>query len=321
MKKLLLLLGVLLAIPAASRAQSMGTCWGNAIAGSTSTITAAVTPTGGSGHALVAMGNQGTGNTTEVFSDNSGSNIWNHPSAVQANAVAGVWGVDGYVLDPVGGSYTVTLTFGAPSVFSSMEVCELSGLVAPATLDSGATTAGVLTIFNTTFTSSSFTTTSPDLIVMLAAVNSGARTWSVGTIAGVTATLGTGAFDNGREWANVNSPQTGTASMNFGTNQGWVAFTMGFKTNPPPTIYMLVARSFIPPILVALKGAIGFFFYFVMFMAFVSIIISNWHMVKNFFLSIFRVGKRHTNRLLDRNAAEIRKRMNEEKREMARIRK
>ena len=131
-----------------THSQQLLMCWGtNSVAGSAGTITVAVTPTGGTGHSLVSVASSGT-NTTDTWSDNSGSNSWATISALTANHSPNGWAQDAHSDNAVGGSYTVTVTFGVNATFRAVTVCEISGLISVSPLDTTASTANATAGFS-----------------------------------------------------------------------------------------------------------------------------------------------------------------------------
>lgn len=104
-------------------------CWGSSAGSNPATVS--VSPTGGSGHVLVAFARESGVPITTTFTD-SNSQVYtpflsNFPS--QFTSFAGAW-----VQNPVGGTYTVAATFSAGSS-SRIFACELTGLASSAAAD------------------------------------------------------------------------------------------------------------------------------------------------------------------------------------------
>lgn len=212
-------------------AQTPGTCWAvNENASSVASVTVAATPTGGSGHVLVAYARSG-GSTTYTFSDTSGSNIWSAIGSVTGNS--NVFAQPGYSANPVGGSYNVTITFGANQSFSAFTVCELSGLVSSSVLDTGVTTVTSTCSFTTSCTSGAFSTTgtNKDMVLYLVTASSTSG-YAVGAIGGTTATsITTVANDQFWEYVpfSVAKSSITAAASNSGTLNRWLTFAIAFQ--------------------------------------------------------------------------------------------
>lgn len=174
----------------------LGTCVGtNDIAATATTITQAITPTGGSGHLIFAFARTGTA-TTITFSDNSGSNTWANvlaaPVGPGGTGAAPVTQM-GYVLSAVGGSYTITATFGASAAFRSIFACEVSGISTSNALDASVGQF-INSAVSTFIATDPITTTANDFVVQAGSVAGTSNTFSAGKI-GTSATVTTLSTD------------------------------------------------------------------------------------------------------------------------------
>lgn len=198
----------------------------NEQAAGATTVTVSVTPTGGSGHLLVAYGRNG-GAATNTITDNSGSNTWIAVSpeiAFDFGNSARMW----YAMNAVAGTYTVTDTLGTSQGSRAITVCEYSGIATASALDTSTTVACAFQ--GVTCTTGVFTTTNAnDLIVLFTSAGCTTCIYAGGPIGGVTATVrATNANDIGMEDLNVSSIQTGiTANITMSTGSNAFGMSLG----------------------------------------------------------------------------------------------
>jgi hypothetical protein len=170
------------------------TCWGTNESGSSSTISVTATPTGGSGHMLVAMarGTFLTGTNTFSFSD--GNNTWaNLFGLPQGTPASNMELMGGYALNVIGGSYTLTGTFAQVVNGPSIYACEFSNIATSNALD-GVGIPFQQFVSTPAASGGLFTTTANDLIVAMGTDNSTTTTWTAGPI-GFTSSVTTQASD------------------------------------------------------------------------------------------------------------------------------
>jgi hypothetical protein len=159
--------------------------WGSAVAtGSATTVTLAVTPTGGSGHILVVCGRHDTASTlpTYTFTDNSGSNTYTPVTASPITVGYSSYLSQGcaYVPNVAGGSYTITLTYSITTYDRSLVAYELSGMATSSPLDAYSTS--VTTVAGTVVTMQTMTTSASDLVLQVSTMAHNADTVTAGKI-------------------------------------------------------------------------------------------------------------------------------------------
>lgn len=98
-------------------------CWGtNEAAGSSGTVTVAITPAGGAGTLLIAYARAQNSGVAITFSD--GTNLYTN--ALASSSSGATASQMAYVINDTGGSYTLTATFGSNSTNRSIFACEVS---------------------------------------------------------------------------------------------------------------------------------------------------------------------------------------------------
>lgn len=226
-----------LAASPACRAQSFGQCWGADETGTTAqaNIGVTVSPSGGAGHVLVALGRSGGAPSGITISDGSGSNTWNNAGAFQSNTALG-GAQAAYVNNPAAGTYTVTSTPNATEGHQSVTVCEYSGLVSASPMD----IAAVANCSDTSnsCTTGSFDTSGEDLVIYLMTIGSTTGTFSAGGIGANTAALRTpSANDTGVEDTTFTAAQTNiTATMSDNVApSGSIGYAIAFKAAASPS--------------------------------------------------------------------------------------
>jgi len=197
--------------------------------------TLTVSPTGGTNHLLVCMGRDGDKVTTGITFSDTTSNVWQTMNAAQENIGANTSAGTAYVVNPAGGTYTVTATFtqsdSSTAQKSGIICAEYSGVAASSPLD--ATASGQTLINATSDTTGPFSTSKAGLVVVFATLDHDAS-FTAGSIGGNTATLRTtgSSFASALEDTTFASAQSLiTASMSDGNNH-WIIMAGACKTGP-----------------------------------------------------------------------------------------
>jgi|GEM_PF-5581781 len=174
----------------ASGTPTLNTCWGsNEASGSSTTDTLAVTPTGGSGHALIVFAREGNSSTTTfAFTDSSGSNTYSNVFAAAIGSGT-AWAQMGYAANVAAGSYTITVTYGASVPYRSIYACEFSNLATSSVLDTSASA-----LSSSTIATASIQPTTSDLVFAAQTVGSSSATFTAGSY-GATIAVTTGSSD------------------------------------------------------------------------------------------------------------------------------
>ena len=167
----------------------------------------------------------------------SAQNSWN--SADSLLAWGGRTAQMYYASNPLGGTYTVTATFGANSQWRSLVVCEYSGLASSSVLDTGTGlgTGTACTTPNTSCTTSAFSTTNAnDLVVVMGTILATSNTFSVGPIGAQTPSLRTtNSNDQAAEDTTFSSAQGSiTAKLTSTSSDSWGLSVGAFKIATTP---------------------------------------------------------------------------------------
>ncbi len=210
-------------------------CWGTGEqAGSATTVTVSVSPTGGTGHALIAFARSGGSTLTSiVLSDNSGSNTWGMFGSLLIPSDDLGAAQSGGAHDVAGGTYTVTATYNPTITFRSITVCELDDMASASILDTMAECFVPETSQDDVCTTGAFTTTNAnDTILTMATVTCTSCTQSVGPVgANTPEQVSSGVANNmGVHHTEFSSTQSSiTSTMNSSTNNGWMMVALALK--------------------------------------------------------------------------------------------
>jgi hypothetical protein len=201
------------------------TCWGTNQGGSMSTISVAVTPTGGSGHILVALARSTIPGALTNITFSDGNNTWiNLFGAPQGAQAANMQLMGSYAINVVGGSYTITADFGQSINGPSIYACEFSNIVTASPLD-GVGVPFQQFVSTPAASGGFFTTVANDLVVAMGTDDSTTTTWTAGPI-GFTSSVTTLGSDPPFTSADVGKKFLG--STNCASGNGFMNCTQGF---------------------------------------------------------------------------------------------
>lgn len=199
------------AFKSAGSGGTLGSCWTGSNSGGPS-VTVAVTPTGGSGHMLIAFTLGYSAVPTWTDPNNTWTNV--NPSILNVGGIA-------YASNIVGGSYNVTVAYGSSPGFPSALVCEVSGMATSNVLDG----AGLSVDSSSSTGVTAVTAPTSNDLIFAAWRTASNHTFSAGTYGGTVAVATTSAdppfspSDVGKKVVNTTNCDNGNGYIDCHSSQ------------------------------------------------------------------------------------------------------